>query len=480
MNTNAQRSPGNEFGAHQLRRSLRPTDIFLMQVLGVLSSSWIAYAAAGGHAHTTIWLVSTIAFGLPLALVVSYLVSRMPSEGGPYAWTRRAFGDLAGFVVAANMWLFGVAANSMVGLQIVGFFEHAFGLGVAGIFHGQMKQMPSAIACVLVTVALAFAALRGLRIAKWVHNMGGATLFLAYAIMLVLPYLCRAPEANAVRQSAAEFIPQPTSHSLNIVAKLGLGAFCGLECGAVFAAESDASPRDIARSTVAAVLTVGLLYILGTFATLALVQRESLDMSILMAQVIEAGLSDLGLGVAKPIVFAVITLCLLSSSSVMFNAASRMPMVVGWDALLPSWLGNTDAKTGAPRNAVLLVATVTIGLGFFGLAGDNRIEGFQFLLDTTMIFYIPTYLALFAIPLFGARAFGERPPTWLRIAAGSGMGMTVLYASFAVIPIRDIARPLGFPLEVAGCFIVANVITLIPYIRRKRHSRIVADSQSRT
>ena len=50
------------------------------------------------------WLVTTTGAVL-LALVFSRLSRAMPRTGGPYAYTRHAFGDFAGFLVAWGYWI---------------------------------------------------------------------------------------------------------------------------------------------------------------------------------------------------------------------------------------------------------------------------------------------------------------------------------------------------------------------------------------
>ena len=50
------------------------------------------------------WLVST-AGSLLLAMVIARLAAVHAAAGGPYAYTRDAFGDLAGFVVAWGYWI---------------------------------------------------------------------------------------------------------------------------------------------------------------------------------------------------------------------------------------------------------------------------------------------------------------------------------------------------------------------------------------
>src|SRR5687767_3768183 len=65
------------------------------------------------------WLVST-GGALVLAIVFARLSQISPAAGGPYAYTRLAFGDLAGFLVAWGYWIsiwtgLGALAVALVG-----------------------------------------------------------------------------------------------------------------------------------------------------------------------------------------------------------------------------------------------------------------------------------------------------------------------------------------------------------------------------
>ena len=51
-----------------------------------------------------IWLIGLATIFLPLALCVMELSSRYPQEGGMYVWSKRAFGDFAGFLTGWIYW----------------------------------------------------------------------------------------------------------------------------------------------------------------------------------------------------------------------------------------------------------------------------------------------------------------------------------------------------------------------------------------
>src|SRR6185436_17169296 len=68
------------------------------------------------------WLVST-GGALMLAVVFARLARVDPVAGGPYAYTRRAFGDLAGFLVAWGYWISIWCTNAALSVAFVGYLD---------------------------------------------------------------------------------------------------------------------------------------------------------------------------------------------------------------------------------------------------------------------------------------------------------------------------------------------------------------------
>src|SRR4249919_2143526 len=97
-----------------LRKELGLRDLVLAQVLCVVGSSWVGVAAKLGRAHVVFWLAAMLAFYVPLAAVVIYLNRLMPLEGGLYQWAREGFGEMAGFLIAWNLWVYAVVVTGAI------------------------------------------------------------------------------------------------------------------------------------------------------------------------------------------------------------------------------------------------------------------------------------------------------------------------------------------------------------------------------
>src|SRR5580692_5035812 len=103
---------------HQLSRHLSLRDLVLSQVLTVVGSSWVGLAAGLGRAQTCVWLLAFTVFYAPMAVAVYHLNRELPLEGGLYVWTRRAFGDTTGFLIAWNVWAYGLIVIATIFSQL--------------------------------------------------------------------------------------------------------------------------------------------------------------------------------------------------------------------------------------------------------------------------------------------------------------------------------------------------------------------------
>src|SRR5579871_6086360 len=71
------------------------------------------------------WVVSA-AGSICLALCFARLSRLNPAQGGPYAYTRQAFGDLAGFLVAWGYWISCWCGTAGIAMAFVGSLEPFF------------------------------------------------------------------------------------------------------------------------------------------------------------------------------------------------------------------------------------------------------------------------------------------------------------------------------------------------------------------
>jgi amino acid transporter len=162
--------------------------------------------------------------------------------------------------------------------------------------------------------------------------------------------------------------------------------------------------------------------------------------------------------------------------SIYFAGNTRLPMVAGWDGLLPAWFTRLHKSYRTPVNSIVFVGLVTLVFGIASLIGVGEQEAFQLLDNAAGVFYASTYLALFAIPLIGMKSFGVSAPWWLKIACASGFIVSVLYIGFTIVPIITVESRLSFALKIISVVVVANGLGLALFMVNKSRGKDAGSS----
>jgi amino acid transporter len=448
------------------KKELGLFDLVLTQVVFVVGTFWVGWAARLGHQQNVFWILAIITFYLPLAAAVIFLNRLMPLEGGLYQWSKLAFNDFVAFMVGWNLWVFAISILAGVGLVVTTNISYAIGPSAAWMKDN--SKTITLISFILVT-AMVVAATRGLALGKWVHNVGGLVHLITFAILILLPLFAVSQVIAGQYQPFALQFPTFSAYNINLGSKLALGALTGFEYVAILAGETRAPARNIGRSVVIATPIIALMFILGTSSVLAFVPRDNIDLIGPIPQVLSIGFRSLGwVGTIGSVAILGITVRTIALMSIYFAGNTRLPMVAGWDRLLPAWFSRLHPKYKTPINSILFVGAVTLVLGLLSLTGVRAQEAFQLIDNAGGIFYALTYLVLFAIPLFGMKALGVRASLWLKIACASGFIVTLVYIRFAIVPITAVESPLSFALKIIITVLIANAVGVTIYVLRKR------------
>jgi glutamate:GABA antiporter len=452
----------------ELHKELSIRDLAFAQILFIVGLQWVGVAAKLGPSHVIFWLVAVVLFYLPSAAVAVWLTRAMPLEGGLYQWVKLGFNEFFGFLVAWNLWLFAILNMTNIGLQFTQYLGYIFGPRVAVVM---AQNWVIALTMAIVTAALVGITIVGLHVGKWVHGAGGILMLTIFAMIIAVPWL------NVAHGTLAGFHPLQTAapvisiFSLNLLGKMGFGAFAGFEYVTIHAGECRDPVRSITRATAIAAPVVVVMFILGTSSVLGMIPIDDIDLIAPIPQLLSVGFGPLGAAAAiVPLTLSAMIAIRFAQASVNFAGGTRLPMVTGWDNLLPAWFTRLDDKYKTPRNSILFVGAAMFVLSSIGLIGVGKQEAFQLLWNSAGIFYGLTYLAMFAVPLFGMRRAAVRPPWWVKLCALSGLLMTVLYVTLSVLPIIPVGSRTLFALKITGLIVATNLLGLALYASGRRRA----------
>jgi amino acid transporter len=472
VSTEFERAEQNvETRSESLKKPLGLFDLVLTQILFVVGSTWVGTAAAKlGQAHLFVWLLAILLFYIPQAAVVIYLSNRMPLEGGIYQWAKLGFNEFAGFIVAWNLWLLSITVIALGGIFTTTNISYALGPNFAWM--PDSKWCVSLISAALVG-GLGWTCVRGLSLGKWLHSVGAFAMFTVYGALILLPLL------GLVRGDLKSYHPLqfalPTMSiffCFNIFSKLSIGALSGFEYVAILAGETRSPARDIGRSVLIASPIIALMFVLGTSSVLAYVGNQPIDLIGPVPQTLRLGLHSFPIaGAIASIGILLMTTRTIASTSVHVTGSSRLPMVAGWDRLLPNWFSRLHPRYKTPINSIIFVGATTLVIAIASQIGAGIQEAFQLVDNAANVFYGIVYFMMFAIPIFGAAAIRSGAPIWLRIAAVCGALVSVSAIFFTVYPIIDVPSPLSFAVKIIAVTGIANAIGVAVYLLGKRRQR---------
>jgi glutamate:GABA antiporter len=232
----------------------------------------------------------------------------------------------------------------------------------------------------------------------------------------------------------------------------------------------------IRRSVWVATPLIAGAFGIGTACVLVFVKPDDIDLISPITQVLNRGIQSAGFsGSATSLTSGLIILTLVGQALLSFNYGVRLPMVAGWDHLLPPWFTRLHPQHKTPVGSIVFIAAATLVLAILISLGAGNQEAYQILQNAQTITYGSAYLAMFAIPLI---APGEKPSRILRVAAASGFAMTLLNMVLSVFPIIDVPNPLLFAIKISAVAIGLNLAGALLYWRgdtRRKRAKLLVD-----
>jgi glutamate:GABA antiporter len=374
----------------QPKRALGLRDLVMFYVVATLSLRWIAVAASAGPSSIVIWFLGLATIFIPLALCVMELSSRYPQEGGMYVWSKRAFGDFAGFLTGWIYW-----TSNLPYFPAVLYFAASNALYIGGTRWQKAQASPAFfIAFSMFGIALALVLnIIGLDVGKWLSNLGAIGTWLPIALLCVVGAVAWWKFGSATSFGTASLKPSLNIGNFGVWATL-LYAFSGAESASFMGDEIKNARRTIPRALIAAGFLITTGYILGTVAVLvALPKVNSLEG---IMQAISSSAERVGWTGLAPLVALLICVSNLGGVGAYLAALSRIPFVAGIDRFLPPAFGRVHPKWGTPYVSLIVQALCCAVFILLGQFGSTVHGAYQVLVSMTIITNFVPYLFMFA------------------------------------------------------------------------------------
>ena len=299
-------------------------------------------AAFGGLAIAG-WLFSA-AGAILLALVFARLARLEPAAGGPYAYTRRAFGDFAGFLVGWGYWISVWSANAAIAVAFVGYLDP---------FAPALVRSPAAAGALAVTAVWLLTAVNitGVSAAGRLQVVTTALKVIPLAVIGIAGLFFFEPAHFAVPDPS----PQAVAAGVSAAATLTLWAFLGLECATIPAGSVRDPERTIPRATIVGTVLAAGVYIASTVGVMSLVTPAQLTTST--APFADAA-RGLGGSTAAQLVALGAAISCFGGLNGWVLVGGQVAKAVADDGLFPRWFGRVSSS-GTPAAAMITGAVLT-------------------------------------------------------------------------------------------------------------------------
>ena len=372
------------------------------------------------------WLVS-LGGALMLASVFARLSRLDPAAGGPYAYTRRAFGDLPAFLVAWGYWMSMWIGLGALAVALVGYLTAFF----PQLAHAPAAAAITALAAVWLLVAVNVV---GVRAAGWVQVVTTVLKLLPLALVGIAGLFHFDPAHFTISQSGVRSL----ASGVPAVAALTLWAFLGLESATVPSESIENPDRTIPRATMVGASLAGVIYIVSTIGVMSLIAPSMLSASA--APFADAARLLAGEWAARAVAAGAAISC-FGALNGWILMAGQLPLAVARDGLFPPVFGRVSARD-TPAAAFIIAGVLTTALVCLNYTrGLVELFTFFILLATlnTLIPYVFSSLAVFMLnderraPLTTAGRLAASLAFLYSLWAMGGSGAETVYWGFLLL-----------------------------------------------
>jgi amino acid transporter len=125
---------------------------------------------------------------------------------------------------------------------------------------------------------------------------------------------------------------------------------------------------------------------------------------------------------------------------------------------VPGWFTHLHPRWRTPSNSIICTSVLICSLVVLANIGVRAQEAYQLLTNASLTHYEIAYLAMFAIPLFGAKFLRRSLPVWLRWTSVFGLCSTSFSLLISAYPFVDVVNARAYAVKILGATALSNLI----------------------
>jgi len=323
-----------------LKKELKLIDIFCVATGAMISSGLfilpgLAFAKAGPAVIISYIIAGVLC--IPTLLSKAELITAMPKAGGDYFYIMRGFGPLLGTVAGFSSWF---------SLSLKG----AFALVGMGAYLSLVTNVPLNIIAVMCCLFFIVLNLLG------VKEAGRFQVFLVAGLLgiLTLYVIWGAKTVNPMNLSP--FFAKGMG-SVFATASFVFISYGGLTKIAALAEEAENPGKNLPLGMILSIIVTSIVYTLVIFVTIGVLDPNVLRGTLIP---ISEGAGVFGGNFLKVAISIAAFLAFISTANAGLMTASRYPLGMSRDKLLPGYFQKASSKTGMPYVAIFFTGAFMI------------------------------------------------------------------------------------------------------------------------
>jgi amino acid transporter len=372
-------------------KTLGVFSLLMINIIAVDSLRSLPFSAAYGFSLVFYYLLASLTFFIPTALVSAELATGWPNKGGIYVWVREAFGDLAGFIIIWLQWVYNIVWYPTILSFIGGALAYLINPALAN----------SKVYMLLVVITIFWGAtlinFYGMRTSSIISTLGAllGTLFpMVFIICLGIIWLFIGNPVQ-IHFTKAEFWPTWTNPATLSFLTAVLFGLVGMEMSAVHADEVKNPGKVYPRAILLSTIIIFISLVFSSLAIAMVVPNRELNVVTGLVQAFEIFFSAYNMNWMGPIITLLIIIGGIGSVATWIIGPTKGLLIAAQDGSVPPIFGLVNQK-GVPVTLLIFQATIFTILCAVFLLMPTVSSSYWVLTAMTAQLAMFVYIALFA------------------------------------------------------------------------------------
>lgn len=313
--------------------------LVMINIIAINSLRNIPMAATYGFSILFYYIVCTLMFFVPSALVSAELATGWPQTGGVYIWVREAFGKRAAFVVIFMQWIYNVC-----------WYPTILSLLAATLAYVINPQLASNIWYTLAVVAVTYwsitiVSFRGMQVSGMVSTIAAivGTLIPMFFIAILGGIWLAQGKPSAMEISFKAFVPDFKLNNMVLLTAV-LFNLVGMEMSAVHAQDVKNPQRDYPKAIYYSAILILLSLVLSSLAVAVVVPAKEISLLTGLLDAFNLFFKAFHLEWLMPVVAILMIIGMIGQVGAWVIGPARGLLVAAQDDCVPKFLQKVNAR----------------------------------------------------------------------------------------------------------------------------------------